>query len=500
MRKRDAALGLAIFVFAAALRLALYFLYRPDGLEPDGLGMALLFWGQDELSSRLPGWWGTLMPKVAGYWPPVYPWVVSVFGGLFGDPFLGARVVNALAAGGLAVLAGRISFLITEKRRVAWLAGLLLAAAPLSVAWDVRVRPEGLWSLVGMAGLYFLVRYLLVRRLGNDLVFATALFGLSACVKYESVLVAPVLFWLWSGHVRRESRRDLPGGLAALGPWALALAWMLSHEAARSGDYGGLFSLLTFKQLPVWFGLSLAALPEALGWPVAALMLIGLAVLARDRRRRPVFWLLVYLIAAYLAAVAVGYNWLSRYLLLVLPFAVVLAAVGWAGLPRLAWLRWGMAALALIGSLFLAHQWVAAEKDQWRETIAAGQAVRDKAPPTAVVWTDDPYLLPYWAGHDLRTLDKLTDVRPGEVVILSDFYGALRGKRTVDVSLAALEKAGRVEILAETSSLYTPLSGSGIDPFALAQADNLRALGPAVFWHRRLPIACRVVVARYEGK
>jgi len=500
VKKADIAIWSAVFVLAVALRLALFFIYRPDGLEPDGLGMTLLFWGQGELSSRLPGWWGSLMPKVAGYWPPVYPWLVSVFGKLTGDPFLGARLLNALAAGGLAVLAGRIVRLLTASRRAAWMAGLLAATAPLAVAWDVRVRPEGLWSLVGLAGLYFLVRYLSGRRLGNDLIFATALFGLSACVKFEAILIVPPLLWLWSGRLRREKWKDLPVGLVALGPWVLAAVWMLTHELARSGDYAELLSLQTLRQLPVWFALSLAALAEVLGWPVAALALVGLFVLYRDRPRRPLFRLFVYLVAVNLAAVAVGYNWLSRYLLLVLPFLLIIAAVGWAGLPNLLWLRWGAAALSLVASFFLAHQWVAAEKDQWRETIEAGQALREKTPPTAVVWSDDPYLLPYWAGRDVRTLDKLTDVRPGEVVVLSDFYGALRHKRTVNDSREALEKAGRLEILAETVSVYTPLSGSGVDPFILAQAANLRELGPAIFWHRRIPIANRVVVARYTSR
>ena len=341
-----------------------------------------------------------------------------------------------------------------------------------------------------------MMRFLGGRRRARELAYATAFAGLAACVKYEAVVMALPLGLLWAIHLRRHREPEALWGLLALVPWLFAGAWMLTHDTARAGDYASLISRQSAAQFPVWFGLSLATLPAVVTWPVAALGVVGLAALFGEGRTRPVAWLLVYLIAAHLATIAVGYNWIARYLLVVLPFVVIPAAIGWSRLPNWAWLRVGVALLALAGCLFLAHQWVRAEKDRWRETILAGRAVARQVPPGARVWSDDPYLTPYWAGRDLMPLSDLAAVKPGDYVLLNDFYGALRQKRTVGKSLSALRAQGGVEVIFETNQEFTPLAGDVIDPQMLAQVADLRALGPQTFHQRRYPIAVRATLVR----
>ncbi|MDP8222916.1 MAG: glycosyltransferase family 39 protein [Candidatus Lernaella stagnicola] len=489
---------LLVFAVAVLWRLGLYIAYTPLGLEPDGLGLGVLFWRPDLLHAVVPDWYETLMPKVAGYWPPFYPLLNSLVGRLFDDPLFAGRVVSALSAGGLAVVLGLIVRRVTREPGADLLAALLMATAPLAVFWDTRVRPETLYLLVYSGSLVFAIDYLGGARRARELAWATALAGIAACVKYEAVVLLPALVWLWVAHLRKKTRREWWLVFPALIPLLLALAWMVTHSPDRVGDYRDLFSGMMLRQFPVWFGLSLAALPSVFMWPVAALTAFGYYILFRERSTRPLAFLFSYLLVAHLATIAVGYNWIARYLVTLAPFIIVPAALGWAGLPPVRWLRWGMAILALAASLYVAPQWLGAERDHWAETVLDGRAVAEIVPPAARCWSDDPYLTPYWAGRDLKTLDDLDEVAAGDFVLLNDFYGALRHKRLVEKSLSRLRQRGSVKILADNTQVYTPLAGDVIDPHHLAAAPDLRALGPWTFWQRQVPIGVRTTLLQFE--
>jgi hypothetical protein len=137
---------------------------------------------------------------------------------------------------------------------------------------------------------------------------------------------------------------------------------------------------------------------------------------------------------------------------------------------------------------------VAAERDRWRETIDVGRAVAAMPNAARTLWSDDPYLTPFWTGRDAQTLDDLGAVQPGDLVILHDLYGALRKKRTVEQSLQALSAVQPPTILFDTRREFTPLSGEVFDPHELAGAADLRAVGPFAFWRRTYPIAVRAVL------
>lgn len=489
---------IAVFVAAVAWRLGLFFAYRPAGVEPDGLGLAVLFSLPETLRAALPVWSESLLAKVAGYWPPGYPLANAAVGAIVGDALLAGRLVSALAAGGLAVVLGLLARDLTGQRSAGLFAGALAATTPLAVFWDTRVRPETLFWLFLAVALWQLIRYVREPRRSVCLTWAVAASGLAACVKYEAVVLLPAL--LVAGVALGRDRRRRPDWriVPALIPWALALAWLATHQQDRAGDYANLVSTTIAWQFPLWFGGTLAALPYVITWPAFALALLGVASLWSDRATRPVACLLAYLVVGYAAAIAVGYNWIARYLLLLIPPLLVAAAAGWARLPHVAWLRWGVVALTVVANLFMAQQWIAAEQDRWRETIDIGRAVAAQVPAGATVWTDDPYLAPYWAGRDLRPLDDPAAVRPGDFFVLNDFYGALRRKALVDDTLDALGRIGPVTIISEYIHSFTPLAGDVIDPARLAQAADLRALGPDTFRDRATPITVMAVLGRMD--
>jgi len=488
--------GLPLFglaLSAAAFRLICYFVFRPVGVEPDGLGLAVLFWPAGHQPAE---WAAQLLPRVAGYWPPAYPAANALVGRLLGDPFLAGRVVSALCAGLLVWVTALLVRRLTDSRAAGLFAGSLMACAPLAVAWDVRIRPETMFLAAYLAAVYFAVAYLQDRR-GRDLALATLLSGAAALVKYDIIVFLPPLAVFWIAHLRGRQYRIVPWGALAAAGWLCSLIWLLTHEGARAGDYRQLLGGETLRQFFPWLGLTLAALPAVVTWPVAALAIWGGYSLVAPRTDRPAGALLLYLILAHLAVIAVGYNWISRYLLAALPFVVVLAGVGWHALPPLRGLKAVALGLSLAVCAVLAVVWVQAERDKWTETMEVGRAVAN-LPRDATVWTDDPYLTPYWARRDLRTLDDLNQARPGDYVVLHDLYGALRHKRLVETSLTQLESRGRTQILADRTTVAYPLSGDVLDFDAaeLAHVRDLRALGPRPFWQRNQPHSIRSVLLR----
>jgi len=482
-----------VAALAVAVRLVLYLLYRPEGLEPDGLGMALLFWHPTLLQDQLPMWWRELMPKIGGYWPPGYALANGLLARVVGDPFVAARVVSAVCAAPLVVFVALTARRLAESDLAGWFAGALMAVAPLSLAWDVRVRPETMFLALYVPAVYFALLYHQNRR-RRDLLWATGLAGAAAVVKYEIIVFAPVLAYLWFLHLRARHWRDLPWGVLVGQGWAVALAWMLNNEAARAGDYSQLFTLMMIKQFPLWFALTWLALPVVLTLPVAALAVAGGWEMGRYRLKRPALWLLIYLMFGHVATMAAGYNWTSRYLLILLPWAAVLAGVGLAALPGWRGLRPAVAGLVLALCLVSAVFWVRAERDKWGETVAIGRAVAQLAPAEARVWSDDLYLSPYWAERNLLPLDRLESLQPGDYVLLSDFFGALHFKRRVDDSLKLLRERFDARVIADKTVIYRPLSGEVIDPAELATKPDLRALGPRTFWSRKTPVQARAVL------
>ncbi|MCL4234101.1 MAG: glycosyltransferase family 39 protein, partial [Deltaproteobacteria bacterium] len=414
VRPRPTLTDLGVFALAAAVRLGLYGLFRPEGLEPDGVGLAAQFWHARETANAIPGWWSDVMASVAGYWPPAYSACIAAVAAVTGDPFLSGRIVSALAAGGCAVLVARLARSLTDDRIAGLLAGLFVATTPLSIAWDVRVRPESLF-------LFFVVATILECRQANSTPtarkgsMAIAFAGLAFFTKYEAIVLIPPLLWFGARNVLARRVAQSWTGWAALTPWAAGMAWMLTHRAARVGDYGDLLTANGLIQIPVWSFWTIINALDVYSWGTALLVGLGVWRWWRSRRERTTFVMLAWIAGCFVVMIAAGYNWSSRYLLLLLPAVALFAAHGLLAI-RNARLRVAVVVVVAVSNLGIAQNWVRAEKDRWGETRRMALAISRQVPATATIWSDDPYLTPWWAKRDVRPLENDSVPAPGDYV------------------------------------------------------------------------------------
>lgn len=491
MTKRERFLLVVLAASAALWRLVLVTYFEPLGVEPDGLGMALVFWHPAQLQAQIPHWWAEMMPIVKGYWPPVYPFLNSIVGHLIGDPLPAGRVVSALAAMFLVVVVFFTVRLLTESTSAGLAGGLLAVTAPLAVAWDVRVRPETLFNVLFLLSIFYLLCH---RRRGDirSLSLALAVGGLAACVKFEAVaLLPPIAWYIWRLR-KKHSFQDLGVFIPALFGWMFAGVWFAAHGFARLGDYEGSLGLSTLAQLVKWAPSIVAVLPSVLTWPVAFLAAFGVFCLARNRQQRPQLVLMSYTLLFFLFFLSIHRDWTTRHLLVMLPLWVVLAAVGWADLPRQWGLRWVVLALAAAICLFSGVSWVKAEKDRWTEVPITAAVASSRCSGT--IWSDDPYLMPYYLGRDVEPLDDIALLKDGDCAILHDHFGVVRHKRTVEKSLEIIDEYMDYEIIFQDTVQHRPLAGEVVDPLVLMKKNSLRDLGPWVYWDRKLPVTINAAV------
>jgi hypothetical protein len=482
-------------LIACGWRLALYLHYRPIGLGSDDLGLTILFWHADALRAQLPDWWARMSLVTAGNWPPTFAWLAGLVARLTSDPFAAGPIISAAASGAVVFVLARLTTRLTGDRWAGLAAGLFFAVAPLSVFWDAHVRAETLFVVFNFTAIYYLLAYVDGGR-GRDLQWATFWGAVSSCIKYDAIVLAVVLGWCWLRHLRRGGRRDLP--LALLGglPWLVPVFWALSFGPERFGNYDRLFNWITVAQFSAWFALTIATMPVVVTWPVFLLGALGVYALGRERESRKALWVLAALMIIYLSIISVSNRWTARYQLALLPYVAVLAAVGWAHLPPPRWLKPGLAALAVLTGLLISNQWVDAEQNRWKEIADAGQALARIAGPHDRVWSDDAYLLPYWAGRDVRPLRDFSDLRAGDVLAFTDFWGALQHKRTVESSLSELGRRAHYQLRYKSTRWFTPLAGEVLDPHVLAHKRELRDLGPLAFWDRTLPVESSAVIVK----
>lgn len=272
----------------------------------------------------------------------------------------------------LTCLAGR-SFL---QRRAAVAAGLAYAASPLTLIAGVRVGPDPLVALLGIAGLCVLLRF----RSTQAALVAGALLGLAIGTKYTAFLLLPV-------YLLAAPRRFL----AVVSTSAVALLLLLA-------PYLPAHHALLQQTLVYQSGRGLMPLDKRLG--TAGLYWLAAAPLAVFGLRRSPRWVVVGFLAggALLLAPQVYYHYFVPFA----PFAALLSA------PLLAELRWPVhrtVVAAVAGALI------------WLTVIATGETqplfvttghladvapvvrlLRQRTPPGGLILADR-YEYPFLAGR-----------------------------------------------------------------------------------------------------
>jgi 4-amino-4-deoxy-L-arabinose transferase-like glycosyltransferase len=363
MTRRREALTFASFLVAAlAARIAWFGAYRRLGMDCDGAGYLELARavarGQGFVTDAHrflfldPG----RFPHPDAHWSPLYPLLTAGSFALFGESFTAAKLVP-LAIGALVpALTWLFARAVTRDERAAVVAGALAVVHPALVTWSLRIETEILTVALVFT---VLTLALTVERTRGALVLGAAL-GLAWLAKSQSVaLVPPVATALF---LRVPPRRAvalfaaaLAAGAVVIAPWLVrnALAFgrpfasdlganLLSYYAEFGGEPRFLSSLAPPPDALSYLGAhpasAIAHLKGSLRWlaseaaaarflsPLAlVLAAIGLAATARARVRA---WAPLALYAAILVAAFALTIPQARYLLSLVPIALVAAGAG----------------------------------------------------------------------------------------------------------------------------------------------------------------------------
>ncbi|MCC6157356.1 MAG: glycosyltransferase family 39 protein [Deltaproteobacteria bacterium] len=477
-------------------RVTLFRIFLPVGVEADGLGMAVLFWDSSVLASEIPNWWFRITREISGNWPPGYPLAIASLKPLLDDPLMAGRYLSAFASGVLTFVVAYASKTVSGRRDSSLLAAGLMATAPLSVAWDVRVRPETLFQVFFFGSIASTYVFLMRR----DLVALRVLIlsaGIACCIKYDGFLLVPGIIVSLRIGEREKGPLELLACLPYFAGFAIAIAWACVSPEYRMEYYTATSVTKLAWQGVRWAPTTMAAWAVASWWPISLLSVVGIGVLTRIRAVRSISLYSVSMLGLIAAAICINRDWSARHILIAIPLTITLASVGFQVLPWKRAIRFAIILALWAGSAYVSADWVAAEKEIWNETIGSGRTIAEirRSNPEAVVWTDDTYLTPYWARSDLQPLNDPRLVKSGDYVLLHDVYGPLNRGTSLDEFREAI---GAAVAVAEYSSSFRPLAGGLIDPSLLAERESLADIGPAPFWHRDESVTVRALLLRKD--
>ena len=331
--------------------------------------------------------------------------MTDVYGMLFAIPAatlflraLRAPSTGALAAATLLAAAGvlqrQVVLVVPAAFCVAWLAAnrpwrprtLVTGIAPLLVAVGVELAYHAYLALgpgVPEAQEYLQGRVLpaILKTLVNENRYAVwVAVNVATLAGYLGLFIAP---WaLWRGALTRGRERWALLGAAGLAAFMLASGWLPPFRDHNLIDAAGIGPLLLYDAWPntppaldrsagvLWRCAAIAAAygMTALVVALARSMRAIAAAVARDRGER---LYLVALLGAYLLPFALT-DYIDRYLLFVLPFALVLVARCWpeqSGVARIPAALWLLLALGL--GIAATHDYFAWNRARWDAIHAA---------------------------------------------------------------------------------------------------------------------------------
>lgn len=407
------------------------------------------------------------------HFPPGFTVVLAALGKLGLDPLTGARVVNALALGGIVLLVGLVVRRQTGSVPAALVASVLAAAAVDLLALSSSALSEPLFILLALSGLVALAADL-DRPRPALLAGASALVAAAVLTRYVGIalVVAAVAGLLWR-------RRWLAAGLfgvATLAPVALWLLWADGGAGDRSvafhmfgGDYLGQAVRPLARWVVPWPG------PPA-GFVLAVVVVAAGVVVARRVPATPLTWLLAAFTVAYLAVLlanrmvtdATG-RLDARFLAPLHLVAIVLAVPALYRLKPPARYAAGVLVVAQVAG---AVAWTAGglSDDSIRRRGYSASALQDSSVMASLqepLYSNAPDAVFFVAGRPALAIPAEKDYLTGkanpryaeELAALRGYiayFDAITFKRSFQPSRAELEAALRLEVVAhdDVGTLY----------------------------------------------
>jgi mannosyltransferase len=293
-------------------------------------------------------------------------------------------VIAAMLSCALLVVLGRRLF----DRRIALIAGLLLATSPFMVRWSQQAR-----AYTMMVALVLVATLLLLRAVERGTRGAWALYGVAFAVVMVWHPVAGLLLVVPHAVLAYQRRgRFIPHGLLAVAivmvfgvPWSAQLAM-------RSRGDNSVISWLQYPT-PEVAGRALLDVSGATGAGVV-LGAIGLLVLWRTGKGLMSVWLGIWALSPFVVALLASLAkpiFLDRYLIVAAPAFALLGGVALTGVGRR--LRVALAVLVVVATAVGLGEWYSTGEggnwrgEDWRGAVEAVQARTD----------GEVVVVPWWA-------------------------------------------------------------------------------------------------------
>ncbi len=456
-------LFLLVLLLSLAVRLAFFAQYTYEGTDCDGAGYMNLA----ENVSRGAGWVNNSvrvlfflpdsLPQPDAHWSPLYPLMTAVSFKLFGVSHTSAKLVPLLFGVLTPALIALLVLRLTGSIAGGLVGGVLAAFHPTLVTWSLRIETEIMSACLITLALWLV----LARGIRGRVMLVGLALGLAYLAKYQNVLLWPgvLLFLALEGpwRVRARNLAVATGvALAVISPWLIRNAVVFGDPffslpryflIARYPDLGGPQKFVAQANTPPdGLAYMLAHLRETVamerswlrrlpgdfvhrfGGTVLLVPLVAFGLISVVRRWR--VWI-PSLVFAGLLVVASAPTEELRYVLVLVPIWLLLAAAGWAWIGswrRLARFRAWPAVLTLfvLAAVVLEAQatvklageknadWTPAANYCALEAAAAAPFVESHTEPDEVVFACEPWHFTLACGRNAVSVpfdaDQLRDL------------------------------------------------------------------------------------------
>ncbi|HEX8287403.1 MAG TPA: glycosyltransferase family 39 protein [Pyrinomonadaceae bacterium] len=182
--------------------------------------------------------------------PPLYPLFLSVLYYIFPhETYLTARFFNAVLDTAACFVFYKLILLIWENRPTAILSTLIYIVNPFYLFFNARVRVEALFILIGVTGVYFLIREY-KRKFPSllNIFLIGCLFGLACLCRSNATIFAVLIpVWLVFCNLKNLKRAVLIslvfilGCILAIAPWSIRNSYSYGETILISDGLGYAF-------------------------------------------------------------------------------------------------------------------------------------------------------------------------------------------------------------------------------------------------------------------
>lgn len=172
-------------------------------------------------------------PYIVTNYPPVFPWILSVFTDPGNVSFAAGRLISVISTAIIALSVGGTVNRITGNRHAGWISGILVLSSPVIYFWGALLRVDILASMFGIAAIWLAVTFRGRALLFSIPLLAAAIFTRQSSV--EALFAIGLSLLLYRDENPETARRQTINGVMVIAGWAICTAIIFSVMQGISG-------------------------------------------------------------------------------------------------------------------------------------------------------------------------------------------------------------------------------------------------------------------------